>query len=126
MGTVGFINPKIYAIGLSTTYSADFHGIVSGSNEYSAAIGYDLASGWGTPNQSNLIDALGGKAYASFMLTSAPTSQTAQQGTTVTPEIIATPTGDFTGTIVLTASGQPAGVTVTFNPATITGGMVRY
>ncbi len=122
LGTVGFINPKIYAIGLSTTYSADFHDIVSGSNGYSATIGYDLASGWGSPNKSNLIDALGGPAYASFLLTSAPTSQTAQQGTTVTPEIIATPTGDFTGTITLTASGQPAGVTVTINPNTITGG----
>jgi len=121
LGTVGFINPKIYAIGSSTTYSADFHDIVSGSNGYSATISYDLASGWGSPNKSNLIDALGGKAYASFLLTSAPASQTAQQGTTVTPEVITTATGDFNGTITLTASGQPAGVTVTFNPDTITG-----
>jgi kumamolisin len=78
LGPVGFINPKIYTIGLATTYSQDFHDIVSGSNGYSATIGYDLASGWGSPNKSGLIDGLGGKAYASFLLTSAPASQTAQ------------------------------------------------
>jgi subtilase family serine protease len=122
LGPVGFINPKIYTIGLATTYSEDFHDIVSGSNGYSATIGYDLASGWGSPNGSGLIDGLGGKAYASFLLTAAPTSETAQQGTTVTPEIIATPTGDFNGTITLTASGQPAGVTITFSPDTIPAG----
>jgi subtilase family serine protease len=122
MGPVGFINPKIYTIGLATTYSQDFHDIVSGSNGYSATIGYDLASGWGTPNKDGLIDGLGGKAYASFILNAAPTAQTAQQGTTVTPEIISTPTGNFDGTITLSASGEPAGVTVTFNPDTISGG----
>jgi subtilase family serine protease len=59
---VGFINPKIYAIGLVfnyTTYASDFHDITSGcNNSYCAAKGYDLVTGWGSPNGQNLINAL--------------------------------------------------------------------
>lgn len=63
--TVGFINPAIYAIGTGTTYDACFHDITVGNNEtyyspfqFSAAVGYDLCTGWGTPNGSNLVNAL--------------------------------------------------------------------
>ena len=57
--TVGFINPTIYTIGLGSSYSADFHDITSGSNgAYSAEIGYDLVTGWGSPNGTGLIDSL--------------------------------------------------------------------
>jgi hypothetical protein len=63
--TVGFINPAIYAIGTGTTYDACFHDIIIGNNEtyyspsqFSAAFGYDLCTGWGTPNGSNLVNAL--------------------------------------------------------------------
>jgi subtilase family serine protease len=53
---LGFLNPKIYAIGENFRL---FHDIVFGSNAYngfngvpgySAAPGWDLATGWGTPN----------------------------------------------------------------------------
>jgi subtilase family serine protease len=57
--TLGFINPTIYAIGKSITYHADFHDITSGSNgKYSAEPGYDLVTGWGSPNGTGLINAL--------------------------------------------------------------------
>ncbi len=63
--TVGFINPAIYAIGTGTMYDACFHDIVLGNNEthyspfqFSAALGYDLCTGWGTPTGSNLVNAL--------------------------------------------------------------------
>src|SRR5208337_3314676 len=53
---VGFINPAIYNIGLGSTYSTDFHDITSGSNGmYSAEKGYDLVTGWGSPNETSLI-----------------------------------------------------------------------
>jgi len=62
---VGFINPAIYAIGTGTTYDTCFHDIILGNNEtyyspfqFSAAFGYDLCTGWGTPNGSNLVNAL--------------------------------------------------------------------
>ena len=57
--TLGFLNPLIYTIGLGSSYSTAFHDITSGSNgAYSAVKGYDLVTGWGTPNGTGLINAL--------------------------------------------------------------------
>jgi subtilase family serine protease len=53
--SIGFINPAIYAAGLSKQYDNDFNDIVSGSNGYSAGKGYDLATGWGSPKAGNSI-----------------------------------------------------------------------
>jgi subtilase family serine protease len=69
----GFINPAIYAIGKgqnsSYSYANCFHDTISGNNfwssspsQYAAAPGYDLCTGWGTPNGMNLINALAGPA----------------------------------------------------------------
>jgi kumamolisin len=56
--TFGFINPTLYQLGLSANYTKLFHDVTSGSNGYSATTGYDLATGWGSPNGSALISAL--------------------------------------------------------------------
>jgi subtilase family serine protease len=63
--TVGFLNPAIYAIGKGPNYTADFHDITTGNNfwpssptKFPAVTGYDLCTGWGTPNGTNLINAL--------------------------------------------------------------------
>jgi subtilase family serine protease len=58
--TLGFINPALYNIGLSSSYHTDFHDITIGSNGYPAGPGYDLATGWGSPNSNGLLDALTG------------------------------------------------------------------
>jgi len=56
--TLGFINPTIYGIGLGSSYSSGFHDITTGNNgTYSAGSGFDLVTGWGSP-QSSLINAL--------------------------------------------------------------------
>jgi subtilase family serine protease len=55
---LGFVNPAIYALGVGSTYTTDFHDIKSGSNGEPAVKGYDLATGWGSPNGSALITAL--------------------------------------------------------------------
>jgi kumamolisin len=55
---LGFINPIIYPLGLSKGYAAAFHDITSGSNGFPAVKGYDLATGWGSPNGAGLINAL--------------------------------------------------------------------
>ncbi len=54
----GFINPTIYPLGLGKGYSTDFHDITVGSNGFPATKGYDLATGWGSPNTDGLINAL--------------------------------------------------------------------
>jgi len=48
-----------YGIGLGSSYAADFHDITSGSNgTYSTEKGYDLVTGWGSPNGVTLSNAL--------------------------------------------------------------------
>jgi kumamolisin len=57
-GTIGFINPTIYAQNITSEYATDFHDISSGkSGSYSAVKGYDLVTGWGSPN-AGLLGAL--------------------------------------------------------------------
>ena len=120
--TVGFINPSLYTIGLGSNYDTDFHDITSGSNGYSATVGYDLATGWGSPNGSGLISALAGSSSGpGFTLSASPSSVTVAQGNQGTSTITSTVTDGFDSAISLSASGQPTGVTVTFNPTSITG-----
>jgi subtilase family serine protease len=66
-GTVGFINPAIYNLGVGTSYSNAFHDITSGSNPpsaggsgFNAVPGYDLVTGWGSPAGAGLINQLTG------------------------------------------------------------------
>ena len=60
--TLGFINPHLYSFGGSSSYDADFHDIISGkSGSYSAVKGYDLVTGWGSPNGLGLINVLVGE-----------------------------------------------------------------
>jgi len=58
-GTVGFLNPALYTTGLGANYRTNFHDISSGTNTgYSAVKGYDLVTGWGSPDGAGLINAL--------------------------------------------------------------------
>jgi len=72
--TVGFLNPAIYAIGKGPLYTSCFHDITVGNNTnvnsddlFFAVPGYDLCTGWGSPNGQNLIDALVGFAGPVFV-----------------------------------------------------------
>jgi subtilase family serine protease len=63
--TAGFLNPAIYAIGNGANYPSAFHDITTGNNtttcspsQFFAGDGYDLSTGWGTPNGGGLISAL--------------------------------------------------------------------
>lgn len=91
--TVGFLNPALYAIAHSANYNACFHDITTGNNIgtgtpglFKAVAGYDLCAGLGTPNGTNLINAL------------APVPDT-------TPHIAGVAAGS--GGLVLTLSGAP-------------------
>lgn len=59
------VNPTLYGLAESSSYSSDFHDITTGNNiltgttaGFSATTGYDFASGWGTPNVANLVAGL--------------------------------------------------------------------
>ena len=63
--TVGFINPALDAIGSGPAYTNCFHDITTGNDtnsatmeEFFAAPGYDLCTGWGAPAGQHLINAL--------------------------------------------------------------------
>jgi subtilase family serine protease len=63
--TMGFINPTIYPIGVSSNYGTQFHDVTSGNNyTYSAVTGYDLVTGWGGPIGWNLVSTLSGVPQA--------------------------------------------------------------
>ena len=60
--SLGFLNPAIYKLAQSAAYANDFHDITVGNNVmagtsvgFNAGSGWDDASGWGTPNVTNLI-----------------------------------------------------------------------
>jgi subtilase family serine protease len=64
---LGFLNPKLYAIGQG---SGLFHDITFGSNAYNgfngvpgyaATPGWDLATGWGTPDLFELLCEMAGR-----------------------------------------------------------------
>jgi len=121
-GTIGFLNPTIYQQNVGSQYAADFHDITSGtSGSYSAVTGYDLVTGWGSPN-SGLIAALTGPAQPGFSLSASPSSVSVQQGNSGSTTITSTVTGGFNSAVSLSASGQPSGVTVSFNPGSFTSG----
>ena len=116
------INPTLYDIGLSSGYDTDFHDITTGSNGFSATTGYDLATGWGSPNGASLINALLSTiSTPGFGLTASSTAVSIVQNSSGTSTITSTVINSFASGISLSATGQPAGVTVTFSPTSITG-----
>ncbi|MGA7884131.1 MAG: protease pro-enzyme activation domain-containing protein [Acidobacteriaceae bacterium] len=122
-GTLGFINPTLYTIGAGSSYDSDFHDITSGSNGYSATTGYDLVTGWGSPNGAGLISALAGSSSSQpgFTLSASPSSLSIAPGNSGNSTITSTVTGGFNSAVTLSASGAPSGVTIGFSPSSITG-----
>jgi subtilase family serine protease len=118
--TVGFLNPIIYGIGTGSNYDSDFHDITTGNNDnsgggFNAVTGYDLVTGWGSPNGQNLINALAGSP-GGFTLSGSPTSLAVVQGANGSTNITVADTNGFNGSVTLTASGLPSGVTAAFSP----------
>jgi hypothetical protein len=127
--TLGFVNPAIYAIGEGPSYDIDFHDITSGNNSteggccgqtfFYAVPGYDLVTGWGSPTGQELIDALAPPASEGFKLSASLSSLTIAPGAFGTSNISVIDVDGFTGSVNLSASGLPSGVTASFgtNPA---------
>ncbi len=102
--TVGFLNPAIYAIGKGANYTLNFHDVTAGNNtnaavgnKYFAVAGYDLCTGWGTPNGTNLINTLVPPVYFAaitnagwtlLMESATPTNGAIDPGETVTVNLV--------------------------------------
>jgi hypothetical protein len=132
--TIGFANMPLYTIGKGANYTADFHDITSGNNgtatQFPAVTGYDLATGWGSPNGQSLINDLTGTTPANTPTNTAtstpsrtPTStatQTATLTVTNTPTLTATKTPTSTLTDTTTNTPTLTGSTTATSTATPT------
>ncbi len=117
-GRLGFINPTLYELGLRSTY---YHDINSGSNPayifdngvkvtFPAVAGYDLVTGWGSPNGPALLNALTGPNFSMALSTSAVALV---RGSSTSVSLTVSPVNNFSGTPVFTVAGLPTGLTAT-------------
>jgi len=111
---MGFAAPRLYALATSSaTYSRDFHDVTTGNNGYPAGVGWDEATGWGSPNLANLAaDWSGGIVQPTNTPVPAATN-TPAPGATNTPVPTATntpvPTATNTPVPAATATSTPSG-----------------
>ena len=121
-GPIGFANPALYGAAGTSSYNLLFNDITVGDNDwlgdtsgqFAAKVGYDQASGLGTPVASELVPALCG---GPIELTT-PTAQTTVLGTSATLQLAATAA---TGTISWSATGLPPGLAVDPSTGVISG-----
>jgi len=95
-------------------------GVLSTSNSsyqpaYGTQTGWDFSTGIGSVNAYNLVNAWP-PSGPNFSLSANPSSLTINQGSNGTSTITVTPAGGFSGSVTLSASGLPSGVTAAFNP----------
>ena len=129
---IGFLNPTIYYIGQGPNYTSYFHDIASGNNFnggspnlFSDVAGYDLVTGWGSPNGQGLLNALG-PAFTgpNFGLTASVSTLHVTQGGTGSSTIDVNAANGFTGTVDLKAEalGLPTGLTATLSSSAVAAG----
>jgi subtilase family serine protease len=136
----GNINPSLYQ--LAATAPSAFHDITTSDNKvacevgtlagqptamlcpstgvigYSAAAGYDLATGLGSVDVNNLAVAL--KAPPDFSASTPTTTLTVFTGATGTATITVTPINNFSAPVSFGCSGLASVSSCSFNPATVT------
>lgn len=128
--SIGFINLDVYAIGESSSFNTDFHDITSGNNDccgqsifWNAVTGYDLVTGWGTPNGPNLIYGLVRAFPPQVASANSATFQTGVAGSfqvsaTGSPSSTFSESGHLPNIVTLSPSGLLSGT-----PAAGTGGI---
>jgi len=90
---------------------------------FGTRVGWDFASGIGSVNVFNLVSNWpAASANPDFSLSVSPGSVTVTQGSSGGATVTITPINGFTGTVTLSASGFPPGVTVSFNPLSLSNG----
>jgi subtilase family serine protease len=127
----GFVNSMVYRLGQGSDYGSAMHDITVGNNYnpesphlFPAVTGYDLVTGWGSPAGQTLLNALGpAHTGKNFSLTPSPGTINVTPGNTGTSTITLDSLNGFAATVNLavTVLGQPAGVTPSLNPTSLTG-----
>jgi hypothetical protein len=104
-----------------------YHDTTSGNNSvpgvagFSAGVGYDEATGWGSVDANSLVNFWNNNGTPDFKLAAAPASQSVNQGGTANYTITQTALVGYSGTVTFSVSGLPTGATPTFTPPSVTG-----
>lgn len=101
-------------------------GVLSTSNTayqpaYSTGTGWDFATGIGSVNALNLANSWPTSTSPSFTLNATPSSVTVTQGSSGQTTISIVPANGFTGSVTLSNSALPSGVTAGFSSNPTTG-----
>ena len=126
---LGNANPTLYALAAKQASGgpAVFHDVTSGNNSvpgqtgFSAAAGYDRATGLGSVDALVMVNNWGGATTPtpSLQLSSGASSLSFTQGLSGTVTLNVTVGGGFNSAVTLSASGLPTGVTASFTPASL-------
>src|SRR5205807_1759711 len=135
----GNANPVFYSMARNQINGGIgiYHDVVNGDNGvpgvpgFAAQQGYDLSTGWGSPDVTSLVNFWNNNAgQPDFTVNVAPPSRIVAQNssTTFTLSVVAvngytgtqTALNNYAATVSYSVSGLPAGATATFTPASIT------
>jgi subtilase family serine protease len=117
--TIGFLNPIIDPPNVTSTLGTDFHDMTSRTSGSSTAVtGYDLVTGWGSPNAGLIAAPPGSTQAASFSLSASPSTPSVSRNSSTSVLIRVVPGGGFNASISLAGRG----VSISFNPSSISGG----
>ena len=125
----GNANPVFYSMGQNQFGGgiAVYHDTTSGNNTvpgvagFSAGVGYDLATGWGSVDASKMVNFWNNNGTPDFSLAATPASQSVNQGSTATYTVTESVFDNYSNTVTFSVSGLPAGASPTFTPATLSG-----
>jgi uncharacterized membrane protein len=126
---LGNVNPNLYALSdaqKNRAGAAIFHDTAKGDNTvpgvtgFASVVGYDLATGLGSVDVTQLVNHWGdANTLPAVQMTSAASAVSVIPGFTATLGITAKLNGK-TGDITFSASSLPTGVTAAFSPAKVT------
>ena len=125
----GNANPVFYSMGQNQFGGgiAVYHDTTSGNNTvpgvagFSAGVGYDLATGWGSVDAAQMVNFWNNNGTPDFSLAATPASQSVNQGSTATYTVTESIFDNYSNTVTFSVSGLPAGASPTFTPATLSG-----
>ena len=129
-GAQGNANPVFYSMARNQFNASGigiYHDVTIGDNGvpgvpgFTAAVGYDQSSGWGSPDVTQLVNFWNNNAgQPDFTINAAPPSQIVAQNSSTTFTVSIASVNNYTGTVSFSVTGLPAGATASFAPATVT------
>jgi len=125
----GNANPIFYRMGQNQFGGgiAVYHDTTAGNNTvpgiagFNAGVGYDLATGWGSVDASQMVNFWNNNGTPDFSLAATPASRSVNQGSTATYTVTESVFDNYANTVTFSVSGLPAGASPTFAPPTLSG-----